>query len=144
MICSKCGCQQPDSSLSSIKSLVCPICGAEFTPETKEGWMRYSYLKQSEDNVQNNPNAQKITDFNIIKIENIEEDGYGRTYAEVTIRAATANDTVNANMAVCFLDVTDHAPCQVVLPTILLIPGLFVESQKKKAKKKFEMGKPRK
>ena len=143
MICSQCGCHQPDSALASIKSLVCPLCGAQLTPETKEGWMRYSYLKQSEANMQNNPNAQKITDFNILKIENIEEDGYGRTYAEITILAAASDNTTNLLMAVCFLNVTDHAPCQVVLPTIPLFPGLFFESQRKKAKKKFEMGKSR-
>ncbi len=143
MTCSNCGYIQQENLIASVKSIICPTCGAEMTPDTKEGWMRYSYLKQTEVNVQENPHAQKIEDLKILSFESLETDNYGRTYAELQIQAVTSKDSTSFRMAVCFLDVTDHAPCQVILPTVLLLPGLFMESQRKKAKKKFGMGTPR-
>ena len=84
MFCSKCGKEMPDNSA------FCSVCGAQLgvtgtnestQPTTKEGWMLLA-VKDAVAAGLKDPDSVKFGDF-----ENIEIDAYGRTYAEVVVRA---------------------------------------------------------
>ena len=141
MFCSKCGKEIPDNSA------FCSACGAQVgatavnapaQPTTKEGWMLLS-IKDAIAAGLKDPESVKFGDF-----ENIEIDAYGRTYAEMVVRAKNSYGAyVPTRYAVGFFDVTDSAPCTVIPKSLFVLPGVMVGAQRKVAKKMIKFGSPR-
>ena len=141
MFCSKCGKEMPDNSA------FCSACGAQLgvtgtnestQPTTKEGWMLLA-VKDAIVAGLKDPDSVKFGDF-----ENIEIDAYGRTYAEVVVRAKNSYGAyVPTRYAVGFFDVTDSAPCTVIPKSLFVLPGIMVGAQRKVAKKMIKFGSPR-
>ena len=76
--------------------------------------------------------------------ENIEIDGFGRTYAEIVIHATNSYGAyVPTRYAVGFFDVTDFAPCTMIPNSLFVLPGVMVGAQRKVAKKMIKFGSPR-
>ena len=141
MFCSKCGNAVADGSA------FCSACGfalggavaaAAAQPTTKEGWM----LLAVKDAIQaglKDPESVRFGDF-----ENIEIDSYGRTYAEIVVRAKNSYGAyVPSRYAVGFFDVTNSAPCTVIPKSLFLLPGIMVGAQRAVAKKMIKFGLPR-
>ncbi len=140
MFCFKCGKELPEGSA------FCVACGtklgeAEATPTaptTKEGWM----LEAVRDAISaglKDPSSVRFENF-----ENIEIDAYGRTYAEIVVRAKNSYGAyVPTRYAVGFFDVTDSAPCTVIPKSLFVLPGIMVGAQRKVAKKMIKFGDPR-
>lgn len=141
MFCSKCGKQIPD------ESVFCSFCGAQLaassqqkptTPTTKEGWM----LLAIQDTIRaglKDPDSVKFDNF-----ENIEVDGYGRTYAEIVVRAKNSYGAyVPSRYAAGFYDVTDSAPCTIIPKSLAMLPGFMVGAQRKVVKSMIKFGTPR-
>lgn len=141
MFCSKCGKEIPDGSI------FCSVCGAKLgatetsepsQPTTKEGWMLLE-IKDAIASGLKDPHSVKYGNF-----ENIEIDGYGRTYAEIVVHAKNSYGAyVPSRYAVGFYDVTDSAPCTVIPKSLFLLPGVMVGAQRKVAKKMIKFGQPR-
>ncbi len=141
MFCIKCGKELPDGSI------FCSACGtrlaeaesaAPATPTTKEGWM-LAAVRDSIAAGMKDPSSVKFGNF-----ENIEIDGYGRTYAEVVVHAKNSYGAyVPTRYAVGFFDVTDSAPCTVIPKSLFVLPGVMVGAQRKVAKKMIKFGSPR-
>ena len=141
MFCSKCGKEMP------YNSAFCSVCGAHLCltgtnestqPTTKEGWMLLA-VKDAVAAGLKDPDSVKFGDF-----ENIEIDAYGRTYAEVVVRAKNSYGAyVPTRYAVGFFDVTDSAPCTVIPKSLFVLPGIMVGAQRKVAKKMIKFGSPR-
>lgn len=141
MFCSKCGKEIPDNSA------FCSACGAQLgatavnepaQPSTKEGWMLLA-IKDAIATGLKDPESVKFGDF-----ENIEIDAYGRTYAEMVVRAKNSYGAyVPTRYAVGFFDVTDSAPCTVIPKSLFVLPGVMVGAQRKVAKKMIKFGSPR-
>ena len=141
MFCSKCGKEIPDNSA------FCSSCGAQLgevaateatQPTTKEGWMLLA-IKDAIAAGLKDPESVKYGDF-----ENIEIDAYGRTYAEMVVRAKNSYGAyVPSRYAVGFYDVTDSEPCTVIPKSLFLLPGVMIGAQRKIAKKMIKFGSPR-
>lgn len=143
MFCFKCGTQIPDGSA------FCMACGAQLgavaaaaavpaIPTTKEGWMLEA-IKSGVEAGLKDPDSVKYGNF-----ENIEIDGYGRTYAEIVVRAKNSYGAyVPTRYAVGFFDVTDSAPCTMIPKSLFVLPGVMVGAQRKVAKKMIKFGSPR-
>ena len=141
MFCSKCGKEIPENSA------FCSSCGAQLSatvanetaqPTTKEGWMLLA-IKDSIAAGLKDPDSVKFDNF-----ENIEIDSYGRTYAEVVVRAKNSYGAyVPTRYAVGFFDVTDSAPCSVIPKSLFVLPGIMVGAQRKVAKKMMKFDTPR-
>lgn len=141
MFCSKCGKEIPDNSV------FCSVCGAQLgavaanesaQPTTKEGWMRLA-IKEAVEAGLKDPDSVKYGEF-----ENIELDSYGRTYAEIVVRAKNSYGAyVPTRYAVGFFDVTDSAPCTVIPKSLFVLPGIMVGAQRKVAKKMIKFDSPR-
>ena len=142
MFCFKCGKEIPD------ESAFCFNCGAKIgavaaasepaQPTTKEGWMLQA-IKASIEAGLKDPDSVKYDNF-----ENIEIDAYGRTYAEIVVRAKNSYGAyVPTRYAVGFFDVTDSAPCSVIPKSLFVLPGVMVGAQRKVAKKMIKFGSPR-
>jgi len=68
--------------------------------------------------------------------EHIKTDRYGRTYAEVVVRAGRENAAdVLTRYAIGFLDVTDAAPCRVIPKALFILPLVVIGAQRQVAKK---------
>lgn len=141
MFCSKCGKEIQDDST------FCSGCGAQVgavannepsQPTTKEGWMLLA-IKDAVMAGMKDPDSVKFDNF-----ENIEIDGYGRTYAEVVVRAKNSYGAyVPTRYAAGFYDVTDSAPCEFIPKSLFVLPGIMVGAQRKVAKKMIKFGTPR-
>lgn len=141
MFCSKCGKEISDNSV------FCSACGAqlgivasagESSPTTKEGWMLLA-IKDAIEAGLKDPDSVKYGAF-----ENIEIDAYGRTYAEMVVRAKNSYGAyVPTRYAVGFYDVTDSAPCDVIPKSLFVLPSVMVGAQRKVAKKMMKFGIPR-
>ena len=76
--------------------------------------------------------------------ENIEIDGYGRTYAEIVVRAKNSYGAyVPSRYAAGFYDVTDSAPCTIIPKSLAILPGIMVGAQRKVVKSMIKFGTPR-
>ncbi len=112
--------------------------GAPAQPTTKEGWMLLAIGDAIAAGLKD-PDSVKYGAF-----ENIEIDAYGRTYAEIVVRAKNSYGAyVPSRYAVGFFDVTDYAPCTVIPKSLFLLPGVMVAAQRKVAKKMMKFGDPR-
>lgn len=141
MFCSRCGKEIPDNSA------FCFACGAQLgvpaaqapaQPTTKEGWMLLAVRDAIAAGLKD-PDSVKFGNF-----ENIELDGYGRTYAEIVVRSKNSYGAyVPTRYAVGFFDVTDSAPCMVIPKSLFVLPGIMVGAQRKVAKKMIKFGSPR-
>ena len=141
MFCSKCGKEIPDNSA------FCSACGAQLgtvapgapaQPATKEGWMLAAVRETIEAGLKD-PDSVKYGTF-----ENIEIDAYGRTYAEMVVRAKNSYGAyVPTRYGFGFFDVTDSAPCALIPKAIFVLPGVMVGAQRKIAKKMIKFGSPR-
>ena len=141
MFCSKCGKEIQDNSV------FCSACGAQLgsiannepsQPSTKEGWMLLA-IKDAIAAGLKDPESVKFGEF-----ENIEIDAYGRTYAEMVVRAKNSYGAyVPTRYAVGFFDVTESAPCTVIPKSLFVLPGVMVGAQRKVAKKMIKFGSPR-
>lgn len=141
MFCSKCGKQLQDGCM------FCPFCGAQLaimdrqqssTPTTKEGWMLLA-LRQAIVNNLKDPDSVKFGNF-----ENVQVDAYGRTYAEIIVRAKNSYGGYVASRYVAgFYDVTDSAPCTVIPKSLAILPNVMINSQRKVVKKAIKFGSPR-
>ena len=142
MFCSKCGKQISDDSA------FCAFCGARVsataekqaaaTPTTKEGWMLLA-IKEPIMAGLKDPDSVKFENF-----ENIEVDAYGRTYAEIVVRAKNSYGAyVPSRYAAGFYDVTDSAPCTIIPKSFSLLPGFMVGAQRKVVKTLIKFGQPR-
>lgn len=141
MFCSKCGKQIPD------ESVFCSFCGAQLaasaqqtttTPTTKEGWMLLAIQDAIRAGMKD-PDSAKFDGF-----ENIEIDGYGRTYAEIVVRAKNSYGAyVPSRYAAGFYDVTDSAPCTIIPKSLAILPGIMVGTQRKVVKSMIKFGTPR-
>jgi tRNA/tmRNA/rRNA uracil-C5-methylase (TrmA/RlmC/RlmD family) len=82
--------------------------------------------------------------FNLKDFENIEIDGYGRTYAEIVVRAKNSYGAyVPSRYAAGFYDVTDSAPCTIIPRSLAMLPGVMVGAQRKVVKTMIKFGTPR-
>ena len=142
MFCSKCGKQISDDSA------FCAFCGArvsttaekqaDATPTTKEGWMLLA-IKEPIMAGLKDPDSVKFENF-----ENIEVDAYGRTYAEIVVRAKNSYGAyVPSRYAAGFFDVTDSAPCTIIPKSFAMLPGFMVGAQRKVVKTMIKFGQPR-
>ena len=140
MFCSKCGKQIQDGSA------FCSFCGAQLaavaqqptTPTTKEGWMLLAIQDAISAGLKD-PDSVKFGNF-----ENIEVDAYGRTYAEIVVRAKNSYGAyVPSRYAAGFYDVTDSAPCTVIPKSLAILPGFMVGAQRKVVKSMIKFGSPR-
>ena len=143
MFCSKCGKQIPDDSI------FCAYCGARLatasaesaqdaSPKTKEDWMLLA-IKEPIMAGLKDPDSVKFDKF-----ENIEIDAYGRTYAEIVVRAKNSYGAyVPSRYAAGFYDVTDSAPCTIIPKSFSLLPGFMVGAQRKVVKTLIKFGQPR-
>ena len=142
MFCSKCGKQIADGSV------FCSFCGAQIgapsqttantTPTTKEGWMLLAVQDAIRSGMKD-PDSAKFENF-----ESIEIDGYGRTYAEIVVRAKNSYGAyVPTRYAMGFYDVTDNAPCTVIPKSLAILPGFMVGAQRKVVKGMIKFGSPR-
>lgn len=142
MFCSKCGKQIVDGSS------FCSFCGTQIgvssqaaentTPATKEGWMLLAVQDAIRAGMKD-PDSAKFENF-----ENIEVDGYGRTYAEIIVRAKNSYGAyVPTRYAMGFYDVTDNAPCTVIPKSLAMLPGFMVGAQRKVVKGMIKFGSPR-
>lgn len=142
MFCSKCGKQIADGSV------FCCFCGAQIgapsqaaastTPTTKEGWMLLAVQDAIRTGMKD-PDSAKFENF-----ENIEIDGYGRTYAEIIVRAKNSYGAyVPTRYAMGFYDVTDSAPCTMIPKSLQMLPGFMVGAQRKVVKSMIKFGSPR-
>ena len=141
MFCFKCGKEIPDNSV------FCSVCGAKIgeaepatpsQPTTKEGWMLLAIRDAIAEGLKD-PGSVQFGNF-----ENIEIDGYGRTYAEIVVRAKNSYGAyVPSRYAVGFFDVTDSAPCTVIPRSLAILPAVMVGAQRKIAKKMIRFGSPR-
>ena len=85
------------------------------------------------------PDSVKFDNF-----ENIEVDGYGRTYAEIVVRAKNSYGAyVPSRYAAGFYDVTDSAPCTIIPKSLAMLPGFMVGAQRKVVKSMIKFGTPR-
>lgn len=141
MFCSRCGKQIPDGSAFCFAcgaQIGVPVAPAPAQPTTKEGWMLLA-VKDAIAAGLKDPDSVKFGDF-----ENIELDAYGRTYAEIVVRAKNSYGAyVPTRYAVGFFDVTDFAPCAVIPKSLFVLPGIMVGAQRKVAKKMIKFGSPR-
>lgn len=148
MFCSKCGKQINDDAV------FCAYCGEKVgvvsntdeanedfvqdLPTTKEGWMLLA-IKESVRKSLKNPDSAQFGEF-----ENIEKDSYGRTYAEIIIRATNSYGAiVPTRYAVGFYDVIDDGPCQVIPKSLYVLPNIMVGAQRVVAKKMMKFNSPR-
>ncbi len=150
MFCSQCGQQVPDGSR------FCLFCGSPLAfapgaaaapypnpapapapaqPTTKEGWMLLA-IRDAVASGLKDPMSARFGNF-----ENIEIDGFGRTYAEIVVHATNSYGAyVPTRYAVGFFDVTDYAPCAVIPKSLFVLPGVMVGAQRKVAKKMMGFG----
>lgn len=145
MFCFKCGTQLPDHSV------FCSACGtrvagqpaqtaspgqaAPTMPTTKEGWMLLA-IQDAIAVTLKDPYSVKYGPF-----ENIEMDAYGRTYAELVVRAKNSYGAyVPTRYAVGFYDVRMDAPCTMIPKSLYVLPGIMVGAQRKVAKKMMKFG----
>lgn len=78
------------------------------------------------------------------KFENVEIDGFGRTYAEIVVHAKNSYGAyVPTRYAVGFYDVTDYAPCTMIPKSLFVFPSIMVNAQRSVAKKMIKFGTPR-
>ncbi len=78
------------------------------------------------------------------KFENVEIDGFGRTYAEMIVHATNSYGAyVPTRYAVGFYDVTDYAPCTMIPKSLFVLPAIMVCAQRAVAKKMIKFGTPR-
>ena len=142
MFCFKCGTQLPDNSV------FCSACGtrvaqpaaqaapaAPAMPTTMEGWMLLA-IQDAIAVTLKDPYSVKYGPF-----ENIELDAYGRTYAELVVRAKNSYGAyVPTRYAVGFFDVRPDAPCTMIPKSLYVLPGIMVGAQRKVAKKMMKFG----
>lgn len=143
MFCYKCGTQLADNSV------FCSACGtrvagqptqataqaASTMPSTKEGWMLLA-IQDAIAVTLKDPYSVKYGAF-----ENIEIDAYGRTYAEIVVRAKNSYGAyVPTRYAVGFFDVRTDAPCTMIPKSLYVLPGIMVGAQRKVAKKMMKFG----
>ena len=141
MFRSKCGKEIQNDSVFCCgcgASLGTAVPGEPTQPTTKEGWMLLAIQEVISAGLKD-PDSVKFGDF-----ENIEIDAYGRTYAEIVVRAKNSYGAyVPTRYAVGFFDVTDSAPCTVIPKSLFVLPGIMVGAQRKVAKKMIKFDTPR-
>ena len=141
MFCFKCGTQLADNSV------FCSACGTRVAgqptqataqpamPTTKEGWMLLA-IQDAIAVTLKDPYSVKYGVF-----ENVELDAYGRTYAEIVVRAKNSYGAyVPTRYAVGFFDVRMDAPCTMIPKSLYVLPGIMVGAQRKVAKKMMKFG----
>ncbi len=107
-------------------------------PSTKEEWMLIA-MRDAVTRGLKDPMSARFGNF-----ENIEIDGFGRTYAEMVVHATNSYGAyVPTRYAVGFFDVTDSAPCTLIPNSLFVLPGVMVGAQRKVAKKMIKFGQPR-
>jgi len=137
MFCSQCG-----KEISN-DSVFCSGCGVKLNattanepvqPTTKEGWMLLAIKDKIAADLKD-PESAKFGDF-----ENVEVDAYGRTYAELVVRAKNSFGAyATSRYVVAFFDVTDSAPCTLIPPSPILFPDIIGGTMVNEAHRKLSM-----